>query len=126
VAAAEVPVELEAVTLNVYDVPFVKGEIEQEVAGAITVHVAPPGEAVTRYELGAPPVAAAATVIVAPPSEPVTAVMVGVTGSAIFHCAITVAFADPIVVAKPAARTVVPSLQPSNVKPARPNPVASL
>ena len=47
VAAAEVPVELEAVTLNVYAVPFVSGEIEQSVAGAMTVHVAPPGEAVT-------------------------------------------------------------------------------
>jgi hypothetical protein len=47
VAAADVPVELEAVTLNVYAVPFVNGEIEQVVAGAKTVHVAPPGDAVT-------------------------------------------------------------------------------
>jgi hypothetical protein len=47
VAAADVPVELEAVTLNVYAVPLVNGEIEQVVAGAVTVQVAPPGEAVT-------------------------------------------------------------------------------
>jgi hypothetical protein len=47
VAAADVPVELEAVTLNVYTVPFVNGEIEQVVAGAATVQVAPPGDAVT-------------------------------------------------------------------------------
>jgi hypothetical protein len=40
-----------------------------------------------------------ATVIVAPESEPVTEEIVGVNGTAIFHCAITVAFADPIVVA---------------------------
>jgi hypothetical protein len=93
-----VPVELEAVTLNVYAVPLVNGEIEQVVAGAVTVQVAPPGEAVTRYELGAPPVAAAATVIVAPPSVPVTDEIVGVAGAAIFHCAITVSFAEPIVV----------------------------
>jgi hypothetical protein len=58
---------------------------------------------------------AAATVIVAPPSVPVTDEIVGVAGIAIFHCAITVAFADPIVVAYPAARTAVPSLHPSNV-----------
>ena len=98
VAAADVPVELVAVTLKVYAVPFVKGEIEQDVAGAFTAHVAPPGEAVTRYELGAPPVPAA-TVIVAPLSEPVTDEMLGVPGIAIFHCAIKVEFVEPIVVA---------------------------
>jgi hypothetical protein len=39
-----------------------------------------------------------ATVIVAPPSEAVVDEIVGVSGTAIFHCAITVAFAEPIVV----------------------------
>ena len=34
VAAADVPVELVAVALKVYEVPLVKGEIEHEVAGA--------------------------------------------------------------------------------------------
>ena len=47
VADAEVPVVLVAVALNVYEVPFDSGEIEQAVAGAITVQVAPRGEAVT-------------------------------------------------------------------------------
>ncbi len=47
VAAADVPVEFVAMTLNVYAVPLVNGEIEQVVAGAVTVQVAPPGDAVT-------------------------------------------------------------------------------
>jgi hypothetical protein len=34
VVPLEVPVELVAVALNVYAVPFVRGEIEQDVAGA--------------------------------------------------------------------------------------------
>ena len=34
VAAADVPVEFVAVALKVYEVPFVSGEIEHEVAGA--------------------------------------------------------------------------------------------
>jgi hypothetical protein len=122
--ALEVPVELVAVALKVYAVPFVNGEIEHDVAGALTVHVAPPGDAVTTYEAGAPPPAFAARVIVAPPSDPVTDEIVGTRGIAIFHCAITVEFVKPIVVANPAARTAVPSLHPSKVKPGRLNPVA--
>ena len=47
VAAAEVPVELVAVTLNVYAVPFVNGEIEQEVAVAGIMQLPPVGEDVT-------------------------------------------------------------------------------
>ena len=43
---AEVPVVFVAVAVNVEGVPFVKGEIVQLVAGAVTVHVAPPGDAV--------------------------------------------------------------------------------
>ena len=62
--------------------------------------------------------------MVAPPSEPVTVGVAGVAGIAIFHCAINVLFALPIVVANPAARFVVPLLQPSNVNPERENPVA--
>ena len=37
---------LNAVAENVYEVPLFKGEIEHEVAGAFTVQVAPPGDAV--------------------------------------------------------------------------------
>lgn len=56
---------------------------------------------------------------VTPPSDPETDEIAGVTGSASFHCAINVLFELPIVVAKPAARILEPSLQPSNVKPLR-------
>jgi hypothetical protein len=125
VAAAEVPVELVAVTLNVYAVPFVNGETEQEVAGAVIVQLPPVGEDVTVYEAGSPPPLPAATVTVAPPSDPETDEIVGVTGIAIFHCAINVLFALPIVVAEPATRFVVPLLHPSNVNPERENPVAA-
>ena len=44
----EVPVALVAVAVNVYEVPFVNGEMTHEVAGDVTVQVAPPGDAVTR------------------------------------------------------------------------------
>ena len=37
---------LNAVAENVYAVPLSKGEIEHDVAGALTVQVAPPGDAV--------------------------------------------------------------------------------
>jgi len=47
VTAAEVPVEFVAVTLNVYAVPLLNGEIEQVVAGVKTVQAAPPGDAIT-------------------------------------------------------------------------------
>jgi hypothetical protein len=41
------PVALFATVENEYEVPFVRPVIVQEVAGDITVHVAPPGAAVT-------------------------------------------------------------------------------
>ena len=43
----ELPAALVAVDVNVYAVPFVSGSIVQLVPGAVTVQVAPPGEAVT-------------------------------------------------------------------------------
>ena len=43
------------------------GEITQEVAGETTVQVAPPGDAVTTYEVGVPPVDGATTWIEALP-----------------------------------------------------------
>ena len=39
----DVPDELMATALNVYAVPLVSPAIEQEVAGAVMEHVAPPG-----------------------------------------------------------------------------------
>jgi hypothetical protein len=41
------PVALLATVENEYEVPLVRPVIVQEVAGEITVHVAPPGDAVT-------------------------------------------------------------------------------
>ena len=46
--AGDVPPTLVAVELNVYAVPVVKPVTVQEVAGEVTVQVAPPGLAVTR------------------------------------------------------------------------------
>ena len=62
--------------------PLVNGETTHDVAGDVTVHVAPPGDAVTVYEVGVPPLLGATTVTVAWPS-PATAVGVpGVPGAA--------------------------------------------
>ena len=57
--------------------PLVNGEIEQLVAGEITVQVAPPGLAVIVYEAGAPPPALGATVMVALESPALTPEIVG-------------------------------------------------
>ena len=43
----DVPAEFVAVAVNVYEVPLVSDEITHDVAGDVTVHVAPPGDAVT-------------------------------------------------------------------------------
>jgi hypothetical protein len=43
----DVPAEFVAIAVKVYEVPLVSGEITQDVAGDVTVHVAPPGAAVT-------------------------------------------------------------------------------
>ena len=76
------PAEFVAVAVNVYEVPLVSDEITHDVAGDVTVHVAPPGDAVTVYEVGVPPLLGATTVTVAWPS-PATAVGVpGVPGAA--------------------------------------------
>lgn len=123
VAGAEVPVELLAVTLKVYEVPLVNGAIEQVVAGAMIVQLPVPDDAVTVYEEGAPPPLPAPTVIVAPPSVPV-AVTVGTSGARISHSAIKVALLAPITTGAFASRTVVPSLQPSKVNDARAKLVA--
>ena len=66
------PVALLATVENEYEVPLVRPVIVQEDAGEMTVHVAPPGVAVTVYEVGAPPEDGATTVIVALPSPAAT------------------------------------------------------
>ena len=61
---------------------MVSGEITHDIAGDVTVQVAPPGVAVTRYVATAPPVLSATMVTVACPS-PATALGVpGVPGAA--------------------------------------------
>jgi hypothetical protein len=74
-------------------VPLVNPVIVQEVAGETTVQVAPPGEAVTVYEVGVPPEEGATTVIVAFPSPATTVGVPGVPGAATFHTAVNVTFA---------------------------------
>jgi hypothetical protein len=52
---ADVPVAFVAVEVNVYEVPLLKPVIVQEPLDPLTVQVAPPGDAVTVYEVGTPP-----------------------------------------------------------------------
>jgi hypothetical protein len=52
---ADVPVAFVAVDVNVYEVPLLKPVIVHEPLDPVTVQVAPPGEAVTVYEVGTPP-----------------------------------------------------------------------
>ena len=75
--AAELNVDLFATVVNVYAVPAVKPEMVHDPDAPVTVHVAPPGAAVTTYDVGVRPPVGAITVIVAL-SSPATAV--GVPG----------------------------------------------
>lgn len=72
----EVPLPLVAVAVNVYDVPFVRLLTTQLVAGTVTVHVAPPGAAVTVYEVGAVPLPAVTLTV----ASPLPGTAVGVPG----------------------------------------------
>ncbi len=63
--AADIPPALVAVVVNVYAVPLVSPVTVHEPDDPATVHVAPPGEAVTVYEVGAYPPVGATTVTVA-------------------------------------------------------------
>ena len=73
----DVPAVLVAVEEKVYARPLVRPVTVHEVAGLVTVQVRLPGNAVTVYEAGAPPVPESVTLTVADPS-PATAV--GVSG----------------------------------------------
>ena len=88
--ADDVPALLVAVEVKVYELPFVKPVTAQEVAGTVTVQVAPPGEAVTVYEVGVSPLPGGLIVTVACPSTPATAVGVpGVPGGAAWRVTVT-------------------------------------
>lgn len=79
--APEVPPGPVAVAVKVYAVPFTKPVTWQLVAGVVTVHVAPPGEAATRYDVTGPPPGPAATDTVAAPLPASTKVTDGVVGA---------------------------------------------
>jgi hypothetical protein len=74
-------------------VPLVNPVIVHDAAGETTVQVAPPGDAVTVYEVGDPPDDGATTVMVAFPSPAETVGVPGVPGAATFHTAVKVTFA---------------------------------
>jgi hypothetical protein len=83
-ALADVPAVFVAVVVNVYAVPFVNPVTVQDPLAPVTVQVAPPGDAVTVYEVGVPPEVGALTVTVAC-ALPATAVGVpGVPGTVMF------------------------------------------
>jgi hypothetical protein len=86
------PVALLATVENEYEVPLVSPVMVQEVAGEMNVHVAPPGDAVTVYDVGTPPEEGATTVIVAFPSPAETVGVPGVPGAATFQIAVNVTF----------------------------------
>jgi hypothetical protein len=77
--ALEVPLPFVAVAVKVYALPSVSPDTAQDVAGGVTVHVAPPGAAVTVYEVGVPPLPAD-TVTVAWPLPATTVGVPGVPG----------------------------------------------
>lgn len=78
VLASEMSPDLIATVVNVYAVPAVKPVMVQEPEAPVTVHVAPPGIAVTTYDVGVRPLVGGATVIVA---LPLPATTVGVPGA---------------------------------------------
>jgi hypothetical protein len=82
VLAAELPEAFVATVVNVYAVPAVKPLMVQEPEAPVTVHVRPPGDAVTVYDVGASPDVGALTVIVALSSPATTVAVPGIPGLA--------------------------------------------
>jgi hypothetical protein len=79
--AAELYVDLLAIVVNVYAVPAVRPVIVHDPEAPSTVHFAPPGDAVTSYDVGVRPLVGATTVIVALSSPATTVGAAGVFGS---------------------------------------------
>ena len=73
--------DLLAIVVNVYAVPAVRPVMVHDPDAPVTVQVAPPGVAVTRYEVGVRPLVGAVTVIVALSSPATTVGATGVFGS---------------------------------------------
>jgi hypothetical protein len=93
VLAAESPVLTFAIVVNVYAVPAVRPVMVHDPEAPVTVHFAPPGVAVTSYEVGVRPPVGAVTVIVALSSPATTVGTPGVFG---FVFARTVVDADAV------------------------------
>jgi hypothetical protein len=79
--AAELSPDLIATVVNVYAVPAIRPVIVHEPEAPVTVHVAPPGVAVTTYDVGVRPLVGAVTVIVALSSPATTVGIPGAFGS---------------------------------------------
>jgi hypothetical protein len=78
---AESYVDLFAMVVKVYAVPPAKPEMVHDPDAPVTVQVAPPGVAVTRYEVGVRPPVGGVTVIVALSSPATTVGTPGAFGS---------------------------------------------
>ena len=81
VPAGELNPDLIATVVNVYAVPAVKPVMVHEPDAPVTVHVAPPGDAVTTYDVGVRPLDGAVTVMVALSSPATTVGVPGAFGS---------------------------------------------
>jgi hypothetical protein len=79
--AAELYVDRLAIVVNVYAVPAVRPVMVHDPEAPVTVHFAPPGDAVTSYDVGVRPLVGATTVIVALSSPATTVGISGVFGS---------------------------------------------
>jgi hypothetical protein len=79
--AGEFNPALIATVVKVYAVPAVKPVMVHEPDAPVTVHVAPPGDAVTTYDVGVRPLDGAVTVMVALSSPATTAGVPGAFGS---------------------------------------------
>jgi hypothetical protein len=92
--AGELPVLSLATVVNVYAVPAVRPVITHDPDPPVTVHVLPPGDAVTTYEVGVGPPTGAVTVIVACSSPTRTVATPGVFGVVLARIVLA-ADADP-------------------------------
>ena len=79
--AGEFPELIFATVVNVYAVPARKPLIVHAPDAPVTVHVAPPGVAVTTYDVGVSPPVGAVTVIVACSPPATTVATPGVFGA---------------------------------------------
>jgi len=123
--AALVPEALVAVVVKVYAVPLVRPGTRQDPAAPVTVQVAPPGDAMTVYDVGAVPLPAA-TVTVAPPLRG-TAVGAGGVPGIVDKGVVPVDGAEAPLVPDPLVATVVKTYWVPLVRPViRHEPAAAL